>query len=77
MTRPRLDAERLRTLRRSHDWSVVGLARRAGVRPRTIYNAEAGRTEPRIDTLRKLAGVLGCSIADPFTKEVRQQSTGP
>ena len=35
------------------------LARRAGVAPRTVVEAELGRQVPRLATMRKLAAALG------------------
>jgi transcriptional regulator with XRE-family HTH domain len=78
MTRPRLDAERLRTLRRQRHWTQADLARRAGVSLKVVQAAEQGRTQPRPDTLRKLARVLGVEVGDLFVKEgVGQNTTGP
>jgi len=69
VTRPRVDAERLRTLRRERDWSVADLARHAGVRNATVRAAEQGRTQPYPATLRKLARVLGVEVGDLFVKQ--------
>jgi transcriptional regulator with XRE-family HTH domain len=72
MTRPRVDAERLRTLRRSRDWTQADLARRAGVSLKVVQAAEQGRTQPRPETLRKVARVLEVEVGDLFVKEGRQ-----
>ena len=44
--------------------SQRALADRAGVVKSTIYEAEAGRHIPRIQTLEKIANALGVEIAD-------------
>ena len=50
---------RLRQVRMGKGVSLVKLARDARVTKLTIINIEAGRTRPRTDTVRKLAGALG------------------
>jgi transcriptional regulator with XRE-family HTH domain len=35
-----------------------------GVPPRTVQDIEAGRRDPRITTLVKLARALGCEVAE-------------
>lgn len=50
---------RLRQVRMRKGVSLVKLARDARVTKLTIINIEAGRTRPRTDTVRKLAGALG------------------
>jgi len=56
--------ESLRRIREERGLSQRELAARAGVVKSTIYEAEAGRHIPRIQTLEKLADALGVSIAD-------------
>jgi transcriptional regulator with XRE-family HTH domain len=63
--------EKLRRIREQRGLSQQQLADRAGVVKSTIYEAEAGRHIPRIQTLEKLADALGVSIVDllPSRKE--------
>ena len=63
--------ENLRRIREERRLSQRALADRAGVVKSTIYEAEAGRHTPRIQTLEKLADALGVSIVDllPSRKE--------
>lgn len=63
--------ENLRRIREERGLSQRALADRAGVVKSTIYEAEAGRHIPRIQTLEKLADALGVSIVDllPARKE--------
>jgi transcriptional regulator with XRE-family HTH domain len=56
--------ESLRQIREERGLSQRELAARAGVVKSTIYEAEAGRHIPRIQTLEKLADALGVSIVD-------------
>jgi transcriptional regulator with XRE-family HTH domain len=56
--------ENLRRIREERGLSQRALADRAGVVKSTIYEAEAGRRIPRIQTLEKLADALGVSIVD-------------
>jgi transcriptional regulator with XRE-family HTH domain len=56
--------ENLRRIRKERGLSQRALAARAGVVKSTIYEAEAGRHVPRIQTLEKLADALGVEIVD-------------
>jgi transcriptional regulator with XRE-family HTH domain len=56
--------ENLRRIREERGLSQRALADRAGVVKSTIYEAEAARHIPRIQTLEKLADALGVSIVD-------------
>lgn len=44
------------------DLSYPEVARRAGLHPDTISDIFAGKRRPRIDTVCKLAGALGCQV---------------
>jgi DNA-binding XRE family transcriptional regulator len=55
---------RLYQLRSERGWSLEELAARAGVSPRTIYNAEVGDRRPQRATRRVLADALGCQPDD-------------
>jgi len=44
--------------------SVRELARRAGVYPSTVHEAEHGIKSPRLATLQKLADALGVEVAE-------------
>jgi DNA-binding XRE family transcriptional regulator len=61
---PRVDGEKLRTLREKRFLSHRDLAKRAGVSPTTILNLEAGRVEAQRRTVRKLARALEVDPAD-------------
>jgi transcriptional regulator with XRE-family HTH domain len=54
----------IRRIREERGMSQRALADRAGVVKSTIYEAEAGRHIPRIQTLEKIADALGVEIAD-------------
>lgn len=50
--------------RRAVGWTQAELAQRAGVRAATISEIEAGKIDPRLSTLRAIAGALGLGIED-------------
>ena len=56
-------ASRVRQARMEKNFSLVKLAKNAQVSKLTIINIEAGRTKPRLETLKKLANVLDVQIA--------------
>ena len=55
--------ERLKELRIKRGFSFRALAKQAGVSLATIQNLEAGTFDPRVSTLRKLAGALGVRLS--------------
>jgi len=61
---PRVDGEKLRTLRERRFLSHRDLAKRAGVSPTTVLNLEAGRVEAQRRTVRKLAEALEVDPAE-------------
>jgi transcriptional regulator with XRE-family HTH domain len=56
-------AERIVHARESADLSTAQLARRLGVKTRTLYSWESGTSEPRPNRLVMLAGVLNVTPA--------------
>jgi transcriptional regulator with XRE-family HTH domain len=61
---PRVDGEKLRTLREMRFLSHRDLAKRADISPTTVLNLEAGRVEAQRRTVRKLAQALGVDPAE-------------
>jgi DNA-binding XRE family transcriptional regulator len=61
---PRVDEEKLRTLRERRFLSHRDLAKRAGISPTTVLNLEAGRVEAQRRTVRKLAKALEVDPAE-------------
>jgi transcriptional regulator with XRE-family HTH domain len=61
---PRVDGEKLRTLRERRFLSHRDLAKRADLSPTTVLNLEAGRVEAQRRTIRKLAQALGVDPAE-------------
>jgi transcriptional regulator with XRE-family HTH domain len=61
---PRVDGEKLRTLRERRFLSHRDLAKSAGVSPTTVLNLESGRVEAQRRTVRKLAEALGVAPAE-------------
>ena len=57
--KPSVFGSRLRELRLAKRISLVQLAKRARVSKLTLINLEAGRTDPRAETVAKLAAALG------------------
>ncbi|MGF6856689.1 cupin domain-containing protein [Paraburkholderia sp. CI3] len=58
--------ERLRELRSEHGMSLRELARLADVSPTLLSQVERSVTDPSLETMRRLAGVFGQSIASLF-----------
>ena len=56
-------AARLLAARRGAGLSVSELARRASLSRQQIGNYEAGRSEPTVSSLARLALALGCPVA--------------
>jgi len=52
-------ATRIKELRLQNGFSQEGLAEKSGLSLRTVQRIESGETEPREDSLKKLADVLG------------------
>jgi transcriptional regulator with XRE-family HTH domain len=60
-----LDAETLKRLRSRAGLTQQELATRAGLSIALVVALEQGRRDnPRLDTLRKLAGGLGCTVGE-------------
>lgn len=60
--------------RRAAKKTQASLANELGVSKMTILRWENGQTEPSLEMLRRLAGVLGCTPADLMTPSQRQAS---
>ena len=56
-------AAKLKRVRLNSGLSVRALAEKVGVSPSFIYQLEKGETAPSFSTLKKIAGVLGVSVA--------------
>ena len=56
--------ETLRTLRRAKGWSQTRLARESGVSQTYISDLEAGRSNPTVPVLKRLAAALGVRVSD-------------
>lgn len=54
----KLFAERLRTLRRQHDLTQKELGDRVGLSPSAIGMYEAGKSQPDLETVKRLAEIL-------------------
>ena len=61
--------ERLRSLRTQRGISQLQLAKDAKLSQSTIAHVEAGRKDPSVSTLRKIARVLDMEIASLFVTE--------
>lgn len=55
--------ENVRRWREYRVYSQAELARRTGITPRALYEIEAGRTQPRPSTARRLAEALDITPA--------------
>jgi transcriptional regulator with XRE-family HTH domain len=61
---PKQMGRRIKTLREARRLSRQQLAQKAGVSRETIRLLEAGRFDPTLGTLTKLAGALGVRLTD-------------
>ncbi len=61
---PRQMGRRIQTLREARDLSRQELARKTGMHRETIRLLEAGRFDPTLGTLTKLARALGVTLTD-------------
>lgn len=61
-----MDGGRLKALRLAAPMTQFQLAGASGVSVRTIQAIEAGRTDPRESTAKKLAAALGVTIEDLY-----------
>lgn len=57
-------AGRLRAWRALHNWTQDDLATRARVSHNTVAAIEAGRTNPRLSTLLKIADALNITVVE-------------
>jgi DNA-binding XRE family transcriptional regulator len=65
LVRPMAFKDRLRALRKAAGVTQMGLAAAAGLTLSAVTQMEAGKIlNPRLDTLRALARVLGCTLDD-------------
>ena len=55
---------RLRQIREGREVSLRALAKLAGVGVATLTRMEAGKWDPRLSTLQKLAKTLGVTVAE-------------
>ena len=61
--------QRIFTLRRKKEWSQDALATAAGMDRSHLAEIEAGNAEPKIGTLRALAGAFGITVSE-LLKEI-------
>jgi len=64
MTTPRQMGTRIRKLREARNVSQVDLARRAKVTREHLNRLEAGRYDPSVGTLQRIAKALGVSVTE-------------
>ena len=62
------DVDELKRQRLIHGLSITALAKLAGLQYGTIVNLEERETEPRPETMKKLATVLGVEMETLVTK---------
>lgn len=66
---------RLRLLRDRQGWSQSELARRSGVSQTYISELEAGKKQPTVPIVRRLAAALGVTVGD-LIGEAESKATG-
>jgi transcriptional regulator with XRE-family HTH domain len=64
---------RLRAIREGKGVSLRALKKRSGVAVATLARIEAGGYDPRLSTLRKLAKVLGVTVAELIGEKSRNK----
>lgn len=62
-------AVRLRELRERAGKSVEEVAKALKIPPSSYYNYENGRTEPPLNSFRKIATILGVNVRNLFPKD--------
>lgn len=65
----RLKSEKIALHRKLKGWSMAKLAAVVGMSPNTISELEANERQPREDTVKKIADVLGLDMADLYEIE--------
>ena len=70
------DVASLRELRLARVLSQRDLAEKAGVTAKTVVDLELGRQEPRLRTIRAIAGALGVepSEVDEFRRAIEEKA---
>lgn len=58
--------ERARKIRQSHGWAQHKVASAAGISQSDVSEIEAGKANPTIDKLQKLAAALGTNLRSLF-----------
>lgn len=61
---PKQMGRRIKTLREDRDMSRAQLAELAGISREYIRHLEAGRSDPTVGTLQKIAKALGVKLED-------------
>lgn len=67
--------EKIRKYRKTHNYTLEGLAREIGVTASFISQAERGMTKPSLDTLGKLARVLSIPVFELLQESPEETKT--
>ncbi|MCZ6917994.1 MAG: helix-turn-helix transcriptional regulator [Gemmatimonadetes bacterium] len=67
---------RLRSLRRGHEWSQAELARRLQVSRQTVNALERGKYHPSLPLAFRIAHLFETSIEDVFQAEFEPEANG-
>lgn len=54
----------VRRIREARGYSLRGLAEKVGMSHVALFRLESGMTDPRLGTLRRLAGALNVTVAE-------------
>ena len=65
-------AETIRRYRKERGWTLEALSKRAGLSVAQLSKLETGKSEPSIDSLRKLAAVYGVAVSALTQPEGRE-----
>ena len=68
-----LIGQRLHELRMQYQYSIRGLAARAGVSASLVSDVEKGKVEPSISTLKRIATALGTNLTYFFSEQTQDK----
>lgn len=65
-----MNGKKLRALRRASGKTLRQISYECGVVETQIMNIEAGKSQPRVNTLLAICKAIGCSVSDVVDEDV-------